>query len=693
VSATIGLGRINAMEVDAAERAPGVLAVYTPFAPLRLQPVAAAALGENYRPLQDREVRFFGQAIGVVVADSFEHARDAAAMITADYQSRSPRTSLADAGPGVSIAMAESGNKTILAPGVTSIDAALRDSEITIETTVTQPAQHAAAMEPHASVAVWRDNRLVLYTGTQFPGRAIAGITGALGLTPEQLRIISTYVGGGFGSRVLPWSDVLLGAAAARELNRPVKLILNRAQVFSVVGHRSAVRQRVRLGARADGTLTAVSHESDAEAPAVGGWPLRAAAETTAALYRTPNLHVDQRQVVLDTPPTWAMRAPNEAPGAFAIETAMDELAVATDVDPVELRLRNYATMLPGSNRRWTSKRLDECYRLGASRFGWDRRRGTPATNRDGQWLIGMGMATAIYPAAGRSGNAVSVRFRDDGSVLASTGVMDIGTGAATALAIVVADAAGLPMDRVVTEVGDTILPPGPGAVGSRATGSMAPTARAATRAAIDNLIRTASRNPASPLAASATPISYAAGTLRTGNQRIGFGDLLRTLRMPEINAVQTSEDTISPQFAAHGFGAHFCEVRVNSLTGETRVSRFTTVVDIGRVINAKAARSQVVGGVIFGIGHALLEANPVDPSGRLAASNLADYVVPVNADVPFIDAVCLDGDDPDFSDVGARGVGELGTVGSAAAIGNAVFNATGIRIRDLPIHPEALLR
>jgi xanthine dehydrogenase YagR molybdenum-binding subunit len=693
VSATIGLGRINAMEVDAAQRAPGVLAVYTPFAPLRLQSVAAAALGENYRPLQDREVRFFGQAIGVVVADSFEHARDAAAMITADYQSRSPRTSLADAGPGVSIAMAESGNKTILAPGVTSIDAALRDSEITIETTVTQPAQHAAAMEPHASVAVWRDNSLVLYTGTQFPGRAIAGITGALRLTPEQLRIISTYVGGGFGSRVLPWSDVLLGAAAARELNRPVKLILNRAQVFSVVGHRSAVRQRVRLGARADGTLTAVSHESDAEAPAVGGWPLRAAAETTAALYRTPNLHVDQRQVVLDTPPTWAMRAPNEAPGAFAIETAMDELAVATDVDPVELRLRNYATMLPGSNRRWTSKRLDECYRLGASRFGWDRRRGTPATNRDGQWLIGMGMATAIYPAAGRSGNAVSVRFRDDGSVLASTGVMDIGTGAATALAIVVADAAGLPMDRVVTEVGDTILPPGPGAVGSRATGSMAPTARAATRAAIDNLIRTASRNPASPLAASATPISYAAGTLRTGNQRIGFGDLLRTLRMPEINAVQTSEDTISPQFAAHGFGAHFCEVRVNSLTGETRVSRFTTVVDIGRVINAKAARSQVVGGVIFGIGHALLEANPVDPSGRLAASNLADYVVPVNADVPFIDAVCLDGDDPDFSDVGARGVGELGTVGSAAAIGNAVFNATGIRIRDLPIHPEALLR
>ena len=692
VSATIGLGRIDNMDVDAAEQAPGVLAVYTPFAPLRLQPVAENALGENYRPLQDREVRFFGQAIGVVVADSFEHARDAASMITTAYETRTPRTSLAGRA-GVSITMPESGNRTVLAPGVASIDAALRDSAVTVETRVTQPAQHAAAMEPHASVAVWRDNHLTLYSGTQFPARAVLGITSALGLTPDQLRIISTYVGGGFGSRVLPWSDAILAAAAARDLNRPVKLVLNRSQVFSVVGHRSAVVQRVRLGARSDGTLTAVSHESDAEAPAVGGWPMRTAAETTAALYRTPNLHVDQRQVALDTPPTWAMRAPNEAPGAFAIETAMDELAVATGVDPVELRLRNYALTPPGTDRRWTSKRLDECYRVGADRFGWQRRVSTPATNRDGQWAIGMGMATAIYPAAGRSGNAVLVRFRDDGTVLASSSVMDIGTGAATALAIVVADAVGLPMDRVDVEVGDTALPPGPGAVGSRATGSMAPTARAAARAAIGNLLEAASTNRDSPWAGSSTPVDYATGTLRMGNERIGFADLLRTLRMPEINAIRSSDDTISPQFAAHGFGAHFCEVRVNSFTGETRVSRFTTVVDIGRVINAKAARSQVVGGVIFGIGHALLEADPIEPSGRLAAANLADYVVPVNADVPFIDAVCLDGDDPDFSDVGARGVGELGAVGSAAAIGNAVFNATGIRVRDLPIHPDALLR
>ncbi|AQA04642.1 hypothetical protein BVC93_21950 [Mycobacterium sp. MS1601] len=691
VTSTIGLGRITAMDTDAAAAAPGVVAVYTPFAPLRLEPADPSGLGENYRPLQDQEVRFRGQAIGVVVADTFEHARDAAAMITTSYEERTPRTSLADAGPGVTMPAEVSGTTTVLAPGVGTIDTALQDSAVTIDITVSQQAQHAAAMEPHASLAFWDGDQLTIYTGTQFPGRAVVGLTGALGIQPDQLRVISTYVGGGFGSRVLPWSDATLAAAAARELNRPVRLLLSRTQVFSVVGHRSAVRQRIRLGANADGTLNAVSHESDSAHPAVGGWPMRTASETSAVLYRTPNLHVDQRQVTLDIPPTWAMRAPNEAPGAFAIETAMDELAVATGVDPVELRLRNYATVVPGTDRRWTSKRLDECYRVGAARFGWNRRSAAPATNRDGQWLVGMGMATAIYPAAGRAENAVRVRFRDDGTVLVQSGTMDIGTGSATALAIVVADALGLPMDRVVVEVGDTALPPGAGAVGSRATGSLAPTARTAARAAAAQLVEAAGTDPNSPLAESGTPVTYEAGVLRSATAELPFADLLRGLGRTEIEATHADENIMIP-YAAHGFGAHFCEVRVNTFTGETRVSRFTSVVDIGRVINAKTARSQVVGGVIFGIGHALLEANPIEPDGRMAAANLADYVVPVNADVPFIDAVCLDGDDPDFSEVGARGVGELGTVGSAAAIGNAVFNATGIRIHDLPIHPEDLL-
>lgn len=693
VQATIGLGRVTAMHTDAAAKSAGVLAIYSPFNPLRLYPDPSGR-GENYQPLQDRDVRFRGQTIGVVVADSFQHARDAAVLITADYDQRPPRVSLGEAGPGAPVAGDEPGHQTFLARGVGSIEDALRAGDVVVETTVRQPVQSQAAMEPHASVAVWHADHLTLYTGSQRPSSTAAAVAGRLGIRPEQVRVVSTHVGGGFGSKAMTWSDAVLAAAAARALKRPVKLVLTRAQVFTIVGHRSTVRQTVRLAAGNDGVLTAVSHQSDAEAPAVGGWPMQPAADTSAVLYRTPNLHIDQRLVTLDVPPTWAMRGPNEAPGAFAIETAMDELASATAVDPVELRLRNYATTVPGRNLPWTSKRLDECYRVGAERFGWAQRPAVPGSRRDGQWFIGMGMASAIYPA-GRAANEVRVRFCDDGTVEAATATSDIGTGAATALAIVVADTVGVPLDRVVARVGDTALPAGAGAVGSRVTGSMTPVARAAARAAIGKLVDIAVTDRRSPLAGAEQQLSYRAGNLRAGGRDVDFAEFLQALGLPGVEATHTGDETVPDpsRFAAHSFGAHFCEVRVNAFTGETRVNRFTTVVDIGRIINAKAARSQIVGGVIFGIGHALLEANPIEATGRMACANLGDYLVPVNADVPVIDAFCLDGDDTNFSDVGARGVGELGTVGSAAAIGNAVFNATGVRIRDLPIHPEDLLR
>lgn len=693
VQATIGLGRVTAMHTDAAAKSAGVLAIYSPFNPLRLY-ADPSGRGENYQPLQDRDIRFRGQTIGVVVADSFQHARDAAALITADYDQRPPRVSLGEAGPGATAAGDEPGQRTFLARGVASIEDALRAGDVVVETTVSQPVQSQAAMEPHASVAVWHADHLTLYTGSQRPSSTAAAVAGRLGIRPDQVRVVSTHVGGGFGSKAMTWSDAVLAAAAARALRRPVKLVLTRAQVFTIVGHRSTVRQTVRLAAGNDGVLSAVSHQSDAEAPAVGGWPMRPAADTSAVLYRTPNLHIDQRLVTLDVAPTWAMRGPNEAPGAFAIETAMDELATATAVDPVELRLRNYTTTVPGRNLPWTSKRLDECYRVGAQRFGWADRPAVPGSRRDGQWLIGMGMASAIYPA-GRAANEVRVRFCDDGTVEAATATSDIGTGAATALAIVVAETVGVPLDRVVARVGDTALPAGAGAVGSRVTGSMAPVARAAARAAVEKLVDIAVTDRRSPLAGAEEQVSYRAGNLRAGGSAVDFAELLHRLGLPGVEASHTGDETVPDpnRFAAHSFGAHFCEVRVNAFTGETRVNRFTTVVDIGRVINAKAARSQIVGGVIFGIGHALLEANPIEATGRMACANLGDYLVPVNADVPVIDAFCLDGDDTNFSDVGARGVGELGTVGSAAAIGNAVFNATGIRIRDLPIHPEDLLR
>ncbi len=490
VQATIGLGRLTAMHTEAAAKSPGVLAVYSPFDPLRLY-TDPSGRGENYQPLQDRDVRFRGQIIGVVVADSFEHARDAAAMVTADYEQRTPRVSLADAGPGTTISGDDPGQRSVLAPGVASIEQALRAGAVMVETTVTQPVQSHAAMEPHASVAVWRNDHLTVYTGSQRPASTAASLAGRLGVRPDQVRVVSTHVGGGFGSKAMTWSDVVLAAAAARALNRPVKLVLTRAQVFTIVGHRSTVRQTVRLAARNDGTLTAVSHHSDAEGPAVGGWPMQPAADTSAMLYRTPNLHIDQRLVTLDVPPTWAMRAPTKPPARSPSKRPWTNSRRPPEWIPWSCGLRNYTTTVPGEARIWTSKRLDECYRLGAARFGWAQRPAVPGSRRDGQWLIGMGMASAIY-RAGRAANEVRVRFCDNGTIEAATATSDIGTGAATALAIVVADAVGLPLDRIVAHVGDTTLPPGAGAVGSRVTGSMTPLPVLAARAAIQKLIDTA---------------------------------------------------------------------------------------------------------------------------------------------------------------------------------------------------------
>jgi xanthine dehydrogenase YagR molybdenum-binding subunit len=689
VLSTIARGQLRSMDTEDARRAPGVVAVYTPFAPLPLHPFPDG-LGDRHMPLQDTAIRYWGQIIGMVVAETVEQARDAAMLIRTTCAEERPRTSLAAGLPGTSTPEPA---LTVLAPGVGSIEDALRASAVVVESTVTQPAEHHAAMEPHATTAVWHDGRLTVHCGTQVPASHAAAIAAHLGVDVSQVRVLSPHVGGGFGGKTPTWGDAVLCAAAARAIDRPVTLVLSREQVFSVGGHRPAIRQTVRLGAGQDGVLTAVSHHSAAVCSAAGGWVTLPAADTSAVLYATPNLAVDHRVVTLDVPPTCAMRAPHEAPGAFALETAMDELAVAVGIDPVELRLRNYATETPGRRAPWSSKHLDECYRVGAARFGWAGRDAEPRARVDGEWLVGTGMATAIYPA-GRTSASVRVCFRADGTATVASGTADLGTGATTMLAILGADALGLPVSRVEPRLGDSALPPGAPAAGSVATGSTAPAVRMAARAAIKALVQLAVDSPRSPFRGmNPAAVRYRGGQVRADGEAIAFADLLTTTR---IDAVEAS-DTAAPgeergRYAFHSFGAHFCEVRVNRFTGEPRVSRFATVVDVGRVVNAKAARGQVVGGVIFGIGHALLEANPVEESGRLASNNLGDYLVPVNADIPDIDVHFLDHPDTVHNSFGARGVGELGTVGSAAAIGNAVYHATGIRVRGLPITLDALL-
>uniref|UniRef100_A0AAU3HMF9 Molybdopterin-dependent oxidoreductase n=1 Tax=Streptomyces sp. NBC_01393 TaxID=2903851 RepID=A0AAU3HMF9_9ACTN len=444
---------------------------------------------------------------------------------------------------------------------------------------------------------------------------------------------------------------------------------------------------------------TVISHESVAEMPAVGWWSSVPAEGTSAKLYKTPNLHVDQQRVILDMPPTSVMRAPSEAPGGFALETAMDELAVAARIDPLELRLRNYATVVPGTDRAWSSKHLHDCYRIGARRFGWSARRATPRARVDGQWLIGMGMATAIYPGD-RQHDPVHVRVRllDDDTAIVSSATADLGTGAWTMLAITGADALGIPLHRVKPEIGDTALPPGAPAARSAATSSTVPAvsdAADAADAAKKALIQLAVTDPRSPWHGSNTrDLTYEDGRLHGADRSMTFGRLLATVGVPNVQATAAAAPgPEATQYEFSSFGAHFCEVRVNRFTGEPRVTRFTTVVDVGRVVNAQATRSQIVGGIIFGIGHALLEDNPLElDTGRLAGSNMADYMVPVNADIPDIDVHLVDKPDPVISAFGARGCGELGTVGSAAAVGNAIYNATGIRVHNLPITLDKLL-
>ncbi|MDP9796117.1 xanthine dehydrogenase YagR molybdenum-binding subunit [Catenuloplanes nepalensis] len=703
VTSTIGRGEILAMDLAAALAAPGVLEIYHPGNNLGLltppQNMPPPGMVENYAPLQDTAIRYRGQAIAVVVAETFEQARDAAALVTTTYRTDPPNTSLAANLPGED-APGPLYNVSVLAPGVGSIDEALAASEVVVESTFHQPIQHHVAMEPHAAVAEWNaaGDRVTIHTGSQGTFATVQLLQLRLGLPAEAIHVICTYTGGGFGSRVPSWNDSILAAGVARRLGRPVKLVMTREQVFTMVGHRGQVDHTVRLGATRTGVLTAVSHDADAELPNVGGWLLVPAHDTTDTLYKTPNLHIGQRLVQLDLPPTWAMRGPNEAPGAFALETAMDELAVATGVDPVELRLRNYATVAPGNGKPFSSKHLADCYREGARRFGWSARRATPRSRTDGQWLIGMGMATAIYPG-NRMPVSVSVELCADETAIVSTATSDIGNGAATVVAITGADRLGIPVRKVTARVGDSTLPPGAVAAGSQATASTVPSVLVAADDVVTALIDLAVTDPRSPWHDGARPV-YANGRLHGGGHSATFGQLLTAVGRKSIEARATTQlaPETAERFEFHSFGAHFCEVRVNRFTGEPRVTRFTTVVDSGRIINAQAARSQLIGGVIFGIGQALLEHDPLElGTGRLAAANMADYMVPVNADVPDIDVHWLDRPDPHVDGLGARGLGarglgELGAVGSAAAIGNAVYNATGIRVRETPITLDKLL-
>ncbi|MDI2127668.1 xanthine dehydrogenase family protein molybdopterin-binding subunit [Yinghuangia seranimata] len=702
VLATVGRGTVTAVDAEAALASPGVLAVYSPFNPLKLYGGIVHSdqsfLGQNWLPLQDAEVRHHGQIVGLVVADTFEQARRGAALVRVVYDARPPVADFAAALPNAVSPGPINGEPDVLdllAPGVPSIEAALAAAPVRAGGTYTQPPKNPVPLEPHATVAVWDQAGLTLHLGTQAAMPSALTVAAALGQDPARVRVLSEHVGGGFGGKLYTWAHPLLTAAAAQALGRPVKTVITHEQMFSVTGNRTPVHQTVELGASADGALQAVKHEAVSGLSTSGLIFEQAAHTTSRYLYKAPNIHVAQKVAMLDAPPSTWMRAPGEEPGSFALESAMDELAAKLNLDPVELRLRNYSTVVPGRGVPWSSKHLDECYRLGAARFGWNRRAQRPGSVREGDWLIGYGMASAAYPGNQFPYTMAKVRLRADGGAEVSSATADLGTGMRTVLSSVVAERLGLPGERVAAVLGDSVLPMNYGAFASAGTASTATAARAAASAAVAQLVQVAVQNAASPFhGLDPKDVVYAEGRLTgPGGLDAAFGELLTRI---DVSGVEAQDGSAPPpdarNFAVHSFGAHFCEVRVHAWTSEVRLRRFTSVIDAGRIVNERTARSQIAGGLVFGIGQALFEGSVMEPaSGRTANANLAEYLIPVNADVPVFDIQFLSHPDTNFNEFGARGIGELGTVGSAAAIANALFNATGRRVRDLPVTVDKL--
>jgi xanthine dehydrogenase YagR molybdenum-binding subunit len=701
LTSTVANGSIRTMDVAEAGNSAGVVAIYTPFNPLKLyRPLGradGANSGEVFAPLQDTRVQNYGQITGLVVAESFEQARDAAFLVKTQYDLQEPVASWEE---GLAKAFAPNGvggegaTVQILADGISSIEDAIKSSPSVIDATYTELIMHHNPMEPHAVTAVWDGDQLTVYDATQGVIADHSNIAAVLGVDDSLVRVICPYVGGGFGCKGSMWLFTPLTAAAARTLNRPVKTILTRTQMFTLVGHRPALRQRLVLGATNDGTLQAIKHEVQATVSFTKAYIEAAAHRTSRVLYKSPNIEVSQTAVPLNVGGATFMRAPGCAPGMLALECAMDELAAKLGMDPVALRIKNDADLYPGSNLRWSSKNLRECYELGAEKFGWSQRSPEPGTIRDGDWTVGFGMATALYPAH-RSRASVKVRFQADGTVKVSSATQDLGTGTWTVLAQTGADFLGLPIDRVRPQLGDSALPPAPNSGGSTSVASVTPAVQAAAASAIKKLVQVAVTEGNSPFSGmNAGDVAYKNGQIIGAGKTIDFASLLAGIGRSAVEAVEVAAPgSEADKYAFSSFGAHFCKLKVNKWTGEVRLQKITSVMDIGRVMNLKTARSQIIGGIVFGIGMALFEGSILEPkNARFANANFADYLIATNADVPEIDVYFIDKPDTIFNSVGARGIGEIGVTGAPAAIASAIYNATGRRVRNFPIRPEEIL-
>jgi xanthine dehydrogenase YagR molybdenum-binding subunit len=708
VGATVPSGRISEIRTTDAERADGVLAIFTHqnLPKIATQPplfpslFGHAAPGETFFPMQDEVVHYAGQPVAIVVADTLERAQHAASLVRVSYQETLSTTTL-DQGRDQSYEPEKIFGG--LVPGRMErgdVDAGLAEAQVRVEATYRLAANHHNPIEPSATTAVWEGDQLTLYDSTQ--GITATRLTAAalLGLSPTRVRVITHFVGGAFGSKAMVWPHVTLAAMAARQVGRPVKLALTRPQMFTSCGHREEQEHHVALGSTRQGRLIALRHLKLSPTSPFDDWA-EPSIGADAQTYACPNYQGVYRLIRANTMTPTFTRAPGEASGMFALECAMDELAYELGLDPLELRLRNHADVDPITGNPWSSKGLQECYQRGAERFGWQGRNPEPRAQRDGHWLLGTGMATAAYPVPAFPGlqpQRALARLYADGSAVVQCGTQEFGTGVATAMRQVAADGLGVPLDQVCFDLGDTELPNTSSAVGSAGAGMVSAAVHTAATTLRDQLVARAIADNASPLHGT----DRRAVVVRDGRIMLldkpergeTYTELLRRNFLEEADALGTWNPTgADTGYATTTFGAQFAEVAVDADLGLIRVRRMVGAFAPGRVLNSKTARSQLMGGMLWGLGQALLEGTHMDPrQGRWANASLGDYLVPVNADAPDVVVELVEIHDEIVNPLGVKGVGEIGQVGAAAAIANAVFHATGRRIRELPIAVEHLL-
>ena len=664
---TIASGEIAEIDSSAAEKSPGVIAVITHKNTPKLNVKGGLRGGAL---LQSPSIEFNGQHIGLVVAETFEQARFASSLIKVEYKkteakvdfekleknARTPKDKdRADARRG-------------------DVDTAFSSAEVTVDEIYETPIEHHHPIEPHSTIAVWEGEKLTLYNGSQIVNGAQNAAASTLGISPANVRVVTPFIGGGFGSKGAQWANLALTAVAAKMVNRPVKLALTRQQMFNSVGLRQKNKQHIRLAATSDGKLTALAHETTTHS-AITDEFVEPCGDCSKIMYEVPNSLIAYKVLPMNIILPTYNRGPGKSTGSFAIESAMDELAYKLKMDPIALRLKNEPAKDPSNGKPWSSRATVQCLQEGAKIFGWERRKMEPGQNKQGEFLIGYGVACGTYPAHQRDTSAIVKLTRSKGDVKAiiELAASDLGTGTNTILAQTAADGLGLPINKIEVKIGDSALPPAAGSVGSVGAASFA------------NAVNDACVKITSELLA------------KSGKQFSIAPTAAQLMISENISEYQTRADAKPPadaeQYSSNSFNANFAEVWVNQYTGMVKVHRVVAVTGAGKIMNPKTAQSQIIGGVTWGIGMALTEESVVEPRwGNFITRSFADYHVPSNLDVGIIDTIFINETDTASNKLGIKGLGEVGIVGVAAAIANAVFNATGTRVRKLPITPDKLI-